>query len=201
MRLQVITLIAAGLALSACVSVLPEPSAPDALYRIEAGQDYAGLTQNVTIREPEAPRLLAGQGLGSEASDGALRLIPGVEWSGSATRQLQLAMIDSFASGAGGEPGHALLPELGVIAPVELASQLKVFNLRGDTAICEMTVSLVTSGKRDLLARTEISARAVADSRSGRDRAQALRLAGSDCAAQAARFAIETLEAAEEPAD
>lgn len=197
MRIQLVSvcsLAAAGLALSACVSVLPEPTAPDALYRIEAAEDYSGLQSHVTVREPEAPRLLAGQGLVSEASDGALRLIPGVEWSGSATRQLQLAMIDSFEVGTG---GHALLPELGVIAPVELASQLKVFNLRGEIAVCEMTASLVTSGKRDLLARTEISARATAASRSGPDRAQAMRLAGADCAAQAARFVIETLAAAD----
>ncbi|MEO0607422.1 MAG: ABC-type transport auxiliary lipoprotein family protein [Pseudomonadota bacterium] len=194
MRIQIapLCLVAAGLALSACVSVLPEPSAPDALYRIDAAEPYSGLQSHVTVREPEAPRLIAGPGLVSEARDGALRLIPGVEWSGSATRQMQLAMIDSFEVGTG---GHALLPELGVIAPVELASQFKVFNLRGETAVCEMTISLVTSGQRDLLARTEIKARATAASRSGRDRAQAMRLAGSDCAAQAAGFVIETLAA------
>lgn len=194
MRLSLISLILSGLTLSACISVLPEPTAPDALYRIDAVQNYTGLTKNVTVREPEAPRLIAGQGMVSEAGEGALRLIPGVEWSGSATRQLQLAMIDSFEVGDG---GHALLPELGVIAPVELASQLKVFNLRGETAVCEMTVSVVKTGKRDLLARTEISARASAESGSGRARAIALRAVGADCAAQAANFAIETLSTAD----
>lgn len=190
MRTKVPFAIAASVALVGCVSVLPQPEAPDALYRLEATQDYSGLAQNLIVREPEAPRLLAGQGIVSESSDGALRLIPGVEWAGSATRQMQLAMIDSFEVGQG---GFAVLPELGVIAPFELASQLKIFNLQGETAVCKMSVSLVTTGKRALLARTEIRARETALSNSARDRAQALRRAGSDCAAQVAAFVIETV--------
>ena len=192
MRFQLISLIAAATALSGCVSVLPEPDAPDALYRIEVARDLTGLNQDLIIREPEAPRLIAGQGIVSEASDGALRLIPGVEWSGSATRQLQLAMIDSFVIG---DEGHAVLPELGVVAPFEMASQIKALNLEGNRAVCAMTASVVSTQGRELVARTEISANADAASRSGRDRALALRTAASNCAVQAAEFAISAIPA------
>lgn len=190
MRLTFLPVLAMSVALGGCVSVLPQPKAPEALYRLQAAQDFSGLSQNIIVREPEAPRLLAGQGMVSEAVDGALRLIPGVEWAGSATRQMQLAMIDSFEVGGG---GYAVLPELGVIAPFELASQLKVFNLQGETAVCEMSVSVVTTGNRQLLARTEIRARETALSNTARDRAQALRQAGSACAAQVATFVIDTI--------
>lgn len=192
MRFQLISLLAASAALGGCLSVLPEPSAPDALYRIEASKDQTGLSQDLIIREPEAPRLIAGQGMVSQASDGALRLVPGVEWSGGATRQMQLAMLDSFEIGAG---GNAVLPELGIVAPYELASYLKELNLQGERAVCTITVTVVTTGNRGLVDRKEIRSTVNATSSSARDRAQALREAGSNCAAQAAQFAIEVVPA------
>ena len=195
MRFQMISLLAAATALGGCVSVLPEPAAPDALYRIEAGKDQTGLSQDLIIREPEAPRLIAGQGIVSEASDGALRLVPGVEWSGGATRQMQLAMLDSFEIGGG---GNAVLPELGIVAPFELASHLKELTLKGERAVCTMTATVVTTGDRGLVDRKEITSAVTATSGSARDRARALREAGSNCAAEAALFAIEVVPA---PAD
>ena len=184
-------IIAASFCLAtACVSVLPEPEAPEALYRVEAETLYSGLQEDLIVREPEAPRLISGQNMISEASDGGLRVVRGVEWSGPSTRQIQLAIVNSFKIG---EDGNAVLPELGVLAPFELASQLKVLRLRGDTGICEMTVSLVSTRDRSLLARTEIAASAEADSGSARDRAGALKTAASSCAGQASEFAISTL--------
>ncbi|MCR9271016.1 MAG: ABC-type transport auxiliary lipoprotein family protein [Henriciella sp.] len=178
------------LALTACVSVLPEPTAPDALYRIEAKSSHAGLQHNLIVREPEAPRLIGGQGMVSKGEDGGLRMVPGVEWSGPATRQIQLAMIDSFKSG---EPGNALLPELGVLTDYELASELSVLRLEGETAICKMKVSLIATRDRSLLARSEVQSEQSATSRNASDRANALRAAASECAAQATAFAIATL--------
>ncbi len=180
--------------LGACVSVLPEPSTPDALYRVEAQQKFEGLSHHLIIREPEAPRLIAGAGMVSEGADGGLRLIPGVEWSGSATRQIQLAMIDSFEVG---QRGNAMLPEMGVLAGYELASQLKTLGLNGTTASCVMTVSVITTSNRDLLALAEVTAAEQSDSNSGRDRAAALRNVASRCAAQAAQFAVGVLPAAD----
>ena len=192
MRRLIVSLLVAAPALGACVSVLPEPQTPDALYRVDAQQKLDGLAHHLIVREPEAPRLIAGQGMVSEGADGGLRLIPSVEWSGSATRQIQLAMIDSFAVG---ERGNALLPELGVVANYELATQLKTLSLAGETARCVMTVSVITSAERSLLALTEVRTTEQANSDSNRDRALALRAAASACAAGAAQFAVASLPA------
>lgn len=189
-------------ALVGCVSVLPEPEAPEALYAIEASTAYDGLSADLIIREPEAPRLVGGQGIVSEGGDGGLRLVRGVEWSGSATRQIQLAMVDSFKAG---DAGNALLPEYGVLAGYELASQVKRLRLEGDVAVCEMAVSLIESEDRQLVQLTEVSNQEQAVSGSARDRALALRRAASDCAGDAAQFAIEALaaldQATETPTD
>ncbi|GAB5455688.1 MAG: hypothetical protein Hens2KO_19170 [Henriciella sp.] len=175
---------------SACVSVLPEPTAPDALYSVDAAATYAGLSQDLIVREPEAPRLISGQNMISEGSDGGLRVVAGVEWSGPATRQIQLAMMNSFKLG---EAGNAVLPELGILAQYELASELSALKLVGETGICEMAVSVIATRDRSLVARSKITAREQADSRSSSDRALALKDAASNCAAQATEFAINTL--------
>lgn len=179
-------------ALTACVSVLPEPDVPDALFKVEANTTHPGLSQNLLVREPEAARLIAGQGMVSERSDGGLRLIAGAEWAGPATRQIQFAMIDSFSADA---DGHAVAPEIGAMAPYELASRIGDLKLNGERATCRLLVSIIRTDDRSLLARTEIEANSTARSRSSADRALALRAAASDCAAQASLFAIETLAA------
>ncbi|MEL6856867.1 MAG: ABC-type transport auxiliary lipoprotein family protein [Pseudomonadota bacterium] len=188
------SIILAGLsavALSGCVSVLPEPEAPDALYTISAQTRFDDLPHTLIVREPEAPVILAGQALVSEGVDGELRLIPGVEWSGPATRQIQYSIIDSFAPEA---PGHAVPPELGVLAAYELATRVSDLRLRGDTALCGIVVSVIASNRRELIARTYVSAEEAATSSSAKDRAMALSDAASDCAAQASQFALETLQ-------
>ena len=128
MNLKLPIIIASACLATACVSVLPEPEAPEALYRVEAVTEYSGLSQDLIVREPEAPRLISGQNMISEGGDGGLRVVRGVEWSGPSTRQIQLAMVNSFKIG---EAGNAVLPELGVLAQFELASQLKILRLRG----------------------------------------------------------------------
>lgn len=175
---------------TACVSVLPEQAAPDALYRIEASTRAPGLSQSLIVREPEAPRLFGGQRMVSEASDGGLRIVPGVEWSGPATRQLQLAMIDSFKIE---ENASAVLPELGIVSKYELATQITSLKLEQETGICEMVVSIIDTGDRTLVARKQLNASEQSVSSAPGDRALALESAASNCALQASEFAIETL--------
>jgi len=198
MSFKTVSISLAACVLSACVSVLPEPKAPDALYSVDASVTHSGLLHNITIREPEAPRLIAGQGMVSERADGGLRLISGAEWSGPVTRQIQFAMIESFAAG---EVGDAVAPELGVFTDYELASRLSRLQMRDERAVCEMTVSVIASADRSLLARTLISADAMASNGSSVSRAQALKSVAAECAAQASLFAIETLHDASQAAD
>lgn len=180
-----------ALSLAACVSVLPEPEAPDALYSVEANAAHTGLAHDIIIREPEAARLIAGQGMVSERADGGLRLIGGAEWAGPATRQIQFAIIESFATGG---DANAVAPELGIFTRYELASRLSRLQMRSDRAVCEMTVSVIALSDRSLMARTVISADSTASNSSATARAQALKSAASECAEQAAEFAIATLQ-------
>ncbi len=186
-KLALVTLI--GLS-TACVSVLPEPDVSDALYRIEGQRSVKALPFNITIREPEAPRLVAGQAMVSEGNDGGLRLVPGVEWSGPASRQMQLAIIDSFDPAA---EGAALLPEMGVLTDYELATHISTLRLIRDEAVCEMTVTLLRSTTRKPIEIEQVSARKMALDGSASDVAAAMQSAASDCAAATAGFAAKTL--------
>ncbi|MEM7329775.1 MAG: ABC-type transport auxiliary lipoprotein family protein [Pseudomonadota bacterium] len=190
MKIIPIVMALAVTSLAACVSVLPEPEVPDALYSIEAKVVHAGLAHDLIIREPESARLMAGQGMVSESPNGGLKLVPKAEWAGPATRQMQFAMIDSFKTG---EAGSAVAPELGVMAKFELASRISGLKLNGVEAICDMKVSVIAARDRSLIAQTHVRAARTATSASAANRALALRDAASECASQASQFAIETL--------
>ena len=181
---------ALALALAGCVSVLPEPSTPDALYRIEARADGPALYASLEIREPEAPRLMAGAALVSEDFSGALRLIPGAEWAGPATRQIQLAVVDSFTLGEG---GAAVLPESGVRTEYQLNSRVQTFGLVRDVAICELSANLIHAGDRKLIAQSKVLAERQPTSLKADDRAIALKAAAEECVAEMARFAVSAL--------
>ena len=91
-----ISLAFAMTALTACVSVLPEPEVPDGLYRFGAMTETYPVETVVAVREPEASRLFGGRVIASEDPAGALRLVRGVEWADSATRLMQVAVLDAL---------------------------------------------------------------------------------------------------------
>ena len=95
-------LVAALLASSACVSVLPEQKVPDALYEITARGPQKSINSIVVVREPEAARLVSGRSIATETSDGAFMLLSGVEWAERSTRMIQMALLDSFERSAEG---------------------------------------------------------------------------------------------------
>lgn len=168
---------AAALSLSACVSVLPSPDTPDALYMITAA-DPVPLQANIIIREPETARIYAGQAIVSEDSSGAVRLLPRAEWAGPATRQMQLALVESFAN----QPsGAAFLPESGVFAPYELSIRLSRFGLTPDSAECAASVTVVEAGTRSAFAHETVTEQVALDSRSSARRAQAMKQAAEAC--------------------
>lgn len=146
-------MIGAVIALSGCVSVLPEPTVPDALYAIEASGTRQSLDANIIVREAEAPQISAGQAIVTEDASGALRLLPSIEWAGASTRLLQLAIVDSF----GGGQGTAVLPETGISAPFEVMTRVQYFGLRGDTAVCRVSVQVVESRGRRLIGSRDVS--------------------------------------------
>ena len=97
-----LVLLLAATSLTACVSVLPEQKAPEGLYRFGPMDALHMIDASVVVREPEASRLFGGRAIAAEDSSGALRLIKGVEWSDSATRLMQVALLDTL----GGDNAH-----------------------------------------------------------------------------------------------
>ena len=101
-RAVVLMIVAACLA--ACVSILPEKKAPEALYRFGPMESMHALDASIVIREPEASRLVGGRAIAAEDSDGALRLVKDVEWTDSVTRMMQVALLDTLGGSDGGIP-------------------------------------------------------------------------------------------------
>jgi ABC-type uncharacterized transport system auxiliary subunit len=180
-----------ALGLGACVSVLPEPVTPDALYRISAATNGPSLNADIAIREPEAPRVMAGSALVSEDASGALRLIPGVEWAGPATRQFQLALVDSFS---GDGAGAAVLPETGVAAQFELASRFAAFGLQDGKAVCQVTVDIINTRSRKLVASDNVFVSASAPSGRSSDRALSMKSVAEQCVSKVSSFAAASVE-------
>lgn len=151
LRLRTLVIVAAS-ALAGCVSVLPEPVVPDALYTIEAATERQVLNANIIVREAESPQISAGQAIVTEDASGALRLLPSVEWAGPSTRLLQLAIIDSFEAGE----GAAVLPETGIAAPYEVMTRVQYFGLRENTAVCRIALQVVEARSRKLVGSQDV---------------------------------------------
>ncbi|MEO1642519.1 MAG: ABC-type transport auxiliary lipoprotein family protein [Pseudomonadota bacterium] len=177
------------IALSACVSVLPEPEAPDALYRMSASRQAAPLSATVLIREPEAPQIMSGRAMVREDESGAIRLIPNNEWAGRATRLFQLALVDSFSSGT----GAAVLPESGVAADYEFAIRITTLGFVGDEAACEASGSLISAKTRTLVSQERI--RIARPALEGRP--QTLKIVSEQCVTAFSQFLTATLNTRE----
>lgn len=184
----------AAFALTACVSVLPEPEAPEGLYRFGAMTQTYPVEAVVAVREPEASRLFGGRVIASEDSAGALRLVRGVEWSDNASRLMQVAMLDALDdSGAG--VGVAL--GTGARADYELVWRIEDFTLAGTKARCGLEATLVQANTRKVVAQKTVTSTADAAASSNASRALALAEAGRTCVGQVASFVSEKAVAPE----
>ncbi|MEO0883908.1 MAG: ABC-type transport auxiliary lipoprotein family protein [Pseudomonadota bacterium] len=182
--------------LSACLSVIPTPDAPIALYRLGPVQsDIARpIAANIVIREPEAPRILAGSELASKDEDGAIRLIRNVEWADRATRLMQLTLLDYLDDGG---QGVAVMPEAGTRAPYELAWRISEFSLQNGEAIARLELTLLSADQRQPLKQVTVRSVVAAVGNSSSARARALAEAGRQVIAQTADFLSRELAAAE----
>lgn len=185
MRLSVL-IGSVSVALAGCVSVLPEPQTPEALYRISASGPPRSIAKTVIVREPEAPQIMSGRAMMREDDAGAIRLVPGIEWSGRATRLIQLAIVDSFGIGEGG----AVLPESAVGGDYELSIRLTMLGFEGQRAVCSGTASLIESRSRDIVAQDRVTV-----SLDGAAAAPAtLKAAGEACVNEFAAFVANALK-------
>lgn len=170
-----------------CVSLLPEPKVPDALYRLGPVDPDASivLERSLVVRQPEAPRILSGVDIASRDNRGAVRLVDGVEWADRAPRLFQLTLLDYL-----GTDGNqlALLPETGARADFELTWRISELALEGDTAIARVQVTVLDGQTRKPLWQKMVSSRLAASSSTSAGRAEALAEAGRDVVRQTAVF-------------
>ncbi|MBU2604549.1 MAG: membrane integrity-associated transporter subunit PqiC [Alphaproteobacteria bacterium] len=185
-RAMVLMIVAASLA--ACVSILPEKKAPEALYRFGPMESMHALDASIVIREPEASRLVGGRAIAAEDRDGALRLVKGVEWTDSATRMMQVALLDTLG---GSDGGIAVASDTGAPTDYELAWRISDFTLSGTTARCRIEATLLEGRSRKVLAQTNVSTTAIALDSGNAARAKALTDAGRACVSDVAAFVAE----------
>lgn len=183
--IRTVSLVLACTALSACVSVLPEQEAPEGLYRFGPMPQQLSVDATVAVREPEASRLFGGRAIASEDPAGALRFVRGVEWADSATRLMQVAMLDTL--GDAGE-GVAVAFESGVRADYELVWRVEDFTLSGTEARCRLEATLVDARSRKVVAQTNVATSASANGSANAARALALAEAGRSCVGDVGAF-------------
>ncbi len=174
---RILASLAALLLATACVSFLPQPEAPGALYRIGPVETHASLPPGaiVVIRRPEAPRVLAGTEMVARDGSGAIRFVDGVEWADGLTRLLQLALLDALSTGGG---GLAVLPESGARPDYDLVWRVMEFSLRGDRAEVRLELTLLDARSRAPVFQDRLATGVDASSSQNRDRAGALADAG-----------------------
>jgi len=182
-----IAILALLFSLGACVSFLPEPETPNALYRFGPNDEVAGLVldSSVIIRQPEAPRVFAGVEIAARDEAGAVRVVKGVEWADRAPRLLQLTLLDMLN---GDGQGHALLPESGALADYQLSWRLAEFSLQERTATASVEFVLIDAKTRKALSQTLASVDVQSRGSSAGERAEAMAEAGRQVVEAGARF-------------
>jgi ABC-type uncharacterized transport system auxiliary subunit len=181
-------LLAAVLAATACVSVIPQPETPRALYRIGAVEASHRLGGTLLVREPEASRLFSGRDIAAEDASGALRIVRGVQWTDSATRMMQVALLDSLGSEG---RNVAMAAESGAPADYELVWRISDFTLMGNEARCRIEATILQGRGRGVLSQANVATTAIALGNSAEARAKALTDAGRACVGEVAAFVSE----------
>ena len=176
---------AALIALSACVSVLPEQPRPEAVFTLGTPDTQRPLAATVVIREPDAPRLFASRSIAAEGTDEGLRVVPGIAWADRSTRMLQVTMVESFSSEGG---GLAVDDATGVSGAYELYWRVTDFTLKGDDGHCALSLTLLDGRSREPVEQASVSAMASSSGNGPLPRAQALAAAGRECVAKGADF-------------
>lgn len=174
-----LVLAAAALSLSACVSFLPEPDAPGALYRIGPVQATSRLPVDavLVVRQPDAPRVLGGVEIVARDGGGAIRFVNDVEWADRLPRLLQLALADALSDPEG---GAAVLPTAGTRPTHDLTWRIMEFSLSGNDALVRIETTLIDARSRTPIDRNIVETRSRARGSGEAARAAALVAAAQD---------------------
>ena len=197
MRVKILAVLAAVLATSGCVSLLPEAMIPSALVSLPADRakaPTAPLLADVAVFPPESSRAFAGTDI-AVRDDQEMIYLGDVRWSDTGPQLLQGAVVNALSQAQG--PGRAVLGQLG--AEVDFDVRWRIIDLSAgrETAPVrvEVQVSIMDAETRRPIAQKSISADGTPSDRAPRARAAALALAAQQVADQVAAFVTETVTA------
>ncbi len=190
----VAAMLASAAALSACVSVLPEPFIPSALIALPADRataPAAPLQADIAVYSPESQRAYAGVDIAVRNAQEVI-FLNDVRWSDTAPKLLQGAVVDALTKAGG--PGRATPAQVGADVDYEVRWRIIDLSAGPETAPvrAEVQVSLLDAVTRRTMAQRSFSAEASPADRTPRSRAAALALAAQNVADQAAAFVAET---------
>ena len=188
---RVLILAAATLSLGACAGVIPQREPANALYRLSPMDPAYPLSASVTVREPEASRLLSGRFMSAEDETGAIRFVRSIQWTDRLTSLMQEAVLDLLS----GEGGNVALPaQAAALTDYEFAWRISDLTLKGDTARCRLEGTLLKGRDRSVYRQVSISTTATAARSADPARAEALVEAGKACARDVAAFISEAAQ-------
>ena len=194
MSTKIIAVVAAALALSSCVSLLPDPGTPATIYTLRAG-DVAKVAGDpkpvvISVAEPSAPRSVAGADI-VWRRDAEIAFMDRAAWDGTAPDLLQDLLIDVLDRR--GAVRAVVRGEGGVRADVDVRWDVQTFEIveEGERleAVIATTVKLVDLRTRMVAESARFDAKAPISQRSGRVAAAAMERAARDVTLQIADWA------------
>lgn len=197
MRVKILAVLAAVLATSGCVSLLPEAMIPSALVSLPADRakaPTAPLLADVAVFPPESSRAFAGTDI-AVRDDQEMIYLGDVRWSDTGPQLLQGAVVNALSQAQG--PGRAVLGQLGAEVDYDVRWRIIDLSAGRETAPVrvEVQVSIIDAETRRPIAQKSISADGTPSDRAPRARAAALALAAQQVADQVAAFVTETVTA------
>lgn len=192
-------LLLGALALSGCVSLLPEQPPAPRLYVLEAGDVAAApgavLPVVLAVAAPHGEGAVLGRELAWRAED-RVAFIAQSQWTGRASDLLQMMLVETLSRQA---RVRAAVRSGEARADYEIRWDVLDFEVveAGGRAEARFTadVKLMSGRTREVLGARIISAEAPVSGRSSSAAAQALARAAREGGARIAAFALETVEA------
>lgn len=184
--------------LGGCVSVLPEPEAPNALVELpdlRAAAPQGTLSADIVVYAPDANRAFAGVNI-PVRDEQELVFLSDMRWADVAPRLLQGGVVNALSKASG--PGSVATAELGTRGDYDLRWRIIDMSVsRGAGAVSVVTeVSLVETLTRRIVAQERVSSSREPRSGSDRDRTAALAEAAQDVADEVAVFVVANAVAA-----
>lgn len=184
-------------ALTGCVSFLPEPFIPTALIALPADRAVAPsmpLQADVAVYVPESSRAFEGVDIAVRDNQEMVYLGE-VRWSDSAPHLLQGAVVNALTKSGGS--GKAVPAELGADVDYDVRWRIIDLSAGKDTTPvkAEVQVSVMNSDTRRMLAQQSFVVEGSPSDRAPRARAAALAIAAQQVADKVAAFVAETVVA------